>query len=103
MIFDVGFVEACVFLILIVHVVYILTVFIQSYFSSLTVSRIYSALQLRGMWYTSSPCSANSTLSFGCTNKRLRVVWGRRAVANLYLFITLCTLPETTSTYGITT
>ncbi|KAK2146329.1 hypothetical protein NP493_3707g00002 [Ridgeia piscesae] len=103
MIFDVGFVEVTPCEFLIVHVVYILTVFIQSYFSSLTVSRIYSAPQLHGIWYTRSPCSANSTLSFGCTNKRLRVVWGRRAIANLYLFITLCTLSETTSTYGIAT
>ena len=58
---------------------------------------------LHGIWYTSSPCSSSSTLSLGCTNKHLRVVWGRMAVATPYFFSTRCTLSETPSTYGMTT
>ena len=62
-------------------------------FSSLPVSPMYSAPQfLHGIWYTSSPCSSSSTLSLGCTNKRLRVVWGHIAVATPYFFSTQCTL-----------
>ena len=58
-------------------------------FSSLPVSPMYSAPQfLHGVWYTSLPCSSSSTLSLGCTNKRLRVVWGRMAVATPYFFST---------------
>ena len=73
-------------------------------FSSLHVSPTYSAPQfLHGIWYTSSPCSSSSTLSLGCTNKRLRVVWGRIVVATPYFFSTRCTLSETPSTYGMTT
>ena len=65
-------------------------------FSSLPVSPMYSAPQfLHGIWYTSSPCSSNSTLSLGCTNRRLRVVWGRMAVATQYFFSTRCTVSET--------
>ena len=46
-------------------------------FSRLPVSPMYSAPQLlNGIWYTSSPYSSSSTLSLGCTNKRLRVVCG---------------------------
>ena len=64
-------------------------------FSSLPVSPMYSAPQfLHGIWYTSSPCSSSSTLSLGCTNKRLRVVWGRIVVATPYFFSTRCTLSE---------
>ena len=75
------------------RVVYILSVFLQSCFSSLHVSPMYSAPQfLHGIWFTSSPCSSSSTLSLGCTNKRLRVVWGRIAVATPYFFSTRCTL-----------
>ena len=71
-------------------------------FSSLPVSPMYSAPQfLHGIWYTSSPCSSSSTLSLGCTNKRLRVMWGRMAVATPYFFSTRCTLSETPSTYGM--
>ena len=73
---DIFFPAPCVFLFF--RVVYILSVFLQSCFSSLPVSPMYSAPQfLHGIWYTSSPCSSSSTLSLGCTNKRLRVVWGR--------------------------
>ena len=73
-------------------------------FSSLPVSPMYSAPQfLHGIWYTSSPCSSSSTLSLGCTNKRLKVVWGRIVVATPYFFSTRCTLSETPSTYGMTT
>ena len=76
-------------------------------FSSLPVSPMYSAPQfLHGIWYTSSPCSSNSTtswgMSLGCTNKRLRVVWGRMAVATPYFFCNWCTLSETPCTYGMT-
>ena len=64
-------------------------------FSSLPVSPMYSAPQfLHGIWYTSSPCSSSSTLSLGCTKKRLRVVWGRIVVATPYFFSTRCTLSE---------
>ena len=70
--------------------------------SSRYVSPMYSAPQfLHGIWYTSSPCSSSSTLSLGCTNKRLRVVWGHMAVATPY-FSTRCTLSETPSTYEMT-
>ena len=63
-------------------VVYILSVLLQSCLSSLPVSPMYSAPQfLHGTWYTSSPCSSSSTLSLGCSNWRLRVVWGCMAVA----------------------
>ena len=73
-------------------------------FSSLPVSPMYSAPQfLHGIWYTSSRCSSSSTLSLGCTNRRLRVVWGRIVVATPYFFSTRCTLSETPSTYGMTT
>ena len=73
-------------------------------FSSVPVSPMYSAPQfLYGIWYTSSPCSSSSTFSLGCTNKRLRVVWGRMAVATQYFFSTRCTLSETSSTYGMST
>ena len=73
-------------------------------FSSLPVSPVYLAPQfLHGIWYTSSPCSSSSTLCLGCTNKRLRVVWGRIVVATPYFFSTRCTLSETPSTYGMTT
>ena len=73
-------------------------------FSSLPVSPIYSAPQfLHGICYTSLPCPASCTLSIGCTSTRLRVLWGRVAVATPYYFITRCTLSETLSTYGITT
>ena len=72
-------------------------------FSSLPVSPMYSAPQfLHGIWYTNSPCSSSSTLSLGCTNKRLRVVWGCIVVATPYFFSTRCTLSETPSTYGMT-
>ena len=51
----------CVFLF--IRVVNILSVFLQSCFSSLPVSPMYSAPQfLHGIWYTSSPCSSSSTL-----------------------------------------
>ena len=73
-------------------------------FSSLPLSPMYSAPQfLHGIRYTSSPCSSSSTLSLGYTKKRLRVVWGRMAVATQYFFSTRCTLSETPSTYGMTT
>ena len=72
-------------------------------FSSLPVSPMYSAPQfLHGIGYTSSPCSSSSTLSVGCTKKRLRVVWGPIAVATPYFFSTRCTLSETPSRYGMT-
>ena len=49
------FYAPCVFLFF--RVVYILSVFLQSCFSSLPVSPMYSAPQfLHGIWYTSSPC-----------------------------------------------
>ncbi|KAK2189139.1 hypothetical protein NP493_114g00016 [Ridgeia piscesae] len=65
-------------------------------FNSLPVSPIYSAPQfLYGIWYTSSPCSASSTLSFGCTSRRLRVVWGRMAVVTPYFFSILSGAPST--------
>ena len=57
-------------------------------FCSLPVSPIPQFLH--GIWYTRSPCSANSTLSCGCTNKCLRVVWGRMAGATPNFLITLC-------------
>ena len=73
-------------------------------FSSLPVSPMYSAPQfLHGIWYTSSPCSSSSTLSLGCTNKHLRVVWGHIVVATPYFVSTRCTLSETPSMYGMTT
>ena len=73
-------------------------------FSCLPVSPIHSAPQfLHGIWYNSSPCSTSSTLSFGCTSTRLRVVGGRMAVATLYFFITRWTHSKTPSTHGITT
>ena len=72
--------------------------------SSLPVSPMYSAPQfLHGIWYTNSLCSSSSTLSLGCTNRHLRVVWGRMTVATPYFFSTRCTLSETPSTYGMTT
>ncbi|KAK2187950.1 hypothetical protein NP493_149g04020 [Ridgeia piscesae] len=73
-------------------------------FSSLPVSPIHSAPQfLHGIWYTSSPCSANSTLSFGCINKRLRVVLGTHGCRNSVLLHYSVCLSETPSTYGIST
>ena len=58
-------------------------------FSSLPVSPLHSAPQfLHGIWYTSSPCSPSSTLSWK-TNTHLRVVWGRMAVTTSSL---LCVL-----------
>ena len=72
--------------------------------SSLPVSPMYSAPQfLHVIWYTSSPCSSSSTMSLGCTNRRLRVVWGCMVVATPYFFSTRCTLSETPSMYGMTT
>ena len=56
---------------------------------SIPVSPMYSAPQfLHGIWYTSSPCSSSSTLSLGCTNRRLRVVLGRMAVVTPHFIST---------------
>ncbi len=57
-------------------------------------NRIFSSLSISPIHHIScmvsgTPCSASSTLCFGCTSRCLRVVWGRMAVATPYFFITL--------------
>ena len=77
-----GFVEVRHYYLFLLLVCFSLFMFSTSFlcsssrvFSSLPVSPKYSTPQfLHGIWYASSLCSVNSTLSFGCIIKHLRVV-----------------------------
>ena len=69
--------------------------FLQSCLNSPPVSQMYSAPQfLHGIWYTSSPCSSSSTLSLGCTNRRLMVVFLLVPVCDFFLYTLDFTLPS---------
>ena len=80
-------------------IVYIFHVFIlYSLKQSTCVSCVSCATTLtQYLWISSS----GSTLSFGCTNRRLSIVWGRMDMATPYFFSIWSTLSETPSTYGM--